>query len=104
LALLAAACYWVLLRRTPLGYEIRAAGLNPLAARAAGIRVPRIIVLAVCGGGAFSGLIAVNELFGAQHRLTADLTAVRVSPGSRSHSWDAAIPSGSCLPPRCSER
>jgi ABC-type uncharacterized transport system permease subunit len=75
LALLAAAFYWVLLRRTPLGYEIRAAGLNPLAARAAGIRVPRIIVLAVCGGGAFAGLIAVNELFGAQHRLTADLTA-----------------------------
>ena len=75
LALLAAAFYWVLLRRTPLGYEIRAAGLNPLAARAAGIRVSRIILLAVCGGGAFAGLIAINELFGAQHRLTADLTA-----------------------------
>jgi general nucleoside transport system permease protein len=75
LAVLAAVFYWVLLHRTPLGYEIRAAGLNPLAARAAGIRVPRIIVLAVCGGGAFAGLIAVNELFGAQHRLTADLTA-----------------------------
>ena len=51
LALLAAALYRVLLRRTPLGDEIRAAGLNPLTARAAGIRVPRIIVLAVCGGG-----------------------------------------------------
>ena len=75
LALLAAAFYWVVLRRTPLGYEIRAAGLNPLAARAAGIRVPRVILLAVCGGGAFAGLIAINELFGAQHRLTADLTA-----------------------------
>jgi simple sugar transport system permease protein len=75
LALLAATVYWVLLRRTPLGYEIRAVGFNPVAARAAGIRVPRVIVLAVCGGGAFAGLIAVNELFGAQHRLTADLTA-----------------------------
>ena len=75
LALLAAAFYWLLLHRTPLGYEIRAAGLNPLAAQAAGIRVPRTVVLAVCGGGAFAGLIAVNELFGAQHRLTADLTA-----------------------------
>jgi len=75
LALLAAAFYWILLHRTPLGYEIRAAGLNPAAAQAAGIRVPRTIVLAVCSGGAFAGLIAVNELFGAQHRLTADLTA-----------------------------
>ena len=43
--------------------------------RAAGIRVPWIILLAVCSGGAFAGLIAINELFGAQHRLTADLTA-----------------------------
>jgi len=75
LALLAAAFYWVLLHRTPLGYEIRAAGFNSLVARAAGIRVPRIILLAVCSGGAFAGLIAVNEVFGAQHRLTADLTA-----------------------------
>ena len=75
LALLAAAIYWILLRRTPLGYEIRAAGINPLAAQAADIRVPWIILLAVCSGGAFAGLIAINELFGAQHRLTADLTA-----------------------------
>jgi general nucleoside transport system permease protein len=29
----------------------------------------------VSGGGTFAGLIALNELFGAQHRLTADLTA-----------------------------
>ncbi len=75
LALGAAALYRLILRRTPLGYEIRAVGLNPAAARAAGIRAPRTIVLAVCGGGAFAGLIAVNELFGAQHRLTMDLTA-----------------------------
>jgi general nucleoside transport system permease protein len=61
LALLAAAGYWVLLHRTPLGYEIRAAGLNALAAQAAGIRVSRIILLAVCSGGAFAGLIAINE-------------------------------------------
>ena len=32
LALIAAAFYWVLLRRTPLGYEIRAVGLNARAA------------------------------------------------------------------------
>jgi ABC-type uncharacterized transport system permease subunit len=37
-----------MLCRTPLGYEIRAAGLNALAARAAGIRMPRIIQLGSC--------------------------------------------------------
>jgi general nucleoside transport system permease protein len=102
LALLTAAFYWVLLHRTRLGYEIRAAGLNPLAAQAAGIRVSRIIVLAVCSGGAFAGLIAVNELFGAQHRLTADLTAGAGFAGIAVACWDAATLSGSCLPPCCS--
>jgi ABC-type uncharacterized transport system permease subunit len=72
---LAAAIYGVLLRRTPLGYEIRAVGFNPPAARAAGIRVGSISMVAVCGGAAFAGLIAINELFGAQHRLTLDMTA-----------------------------
>jgi general nucleoside transport system permease protein len=75
LALAVAAFYWLVLRRTPLGYEIRAVGFNPVAAGAAGIRVPRTLIVAVCGGGACAGLIAVNELFGAQHRLTLDMTA-----------------------------
>ena len=75
LALAAAALYWLLLRRTPLGYEIRAVGFNPAASRAAGIRVPRTLIIAVCGGGGFAGLIAVNELFGAQHRLALDMTS-----------------------------
>jgi simple sugar transport system permease protein len=104
LALLAAAIYWVLLHRTPLGYEIRAVGLNALAAQAASIRVPRLILLAVCSGGAFAGLIAINELFGAQHRLTADLTAGRVLLGSRLPCLAAVIQLGSCLPPCCSAR
>jgi len=75
LALAAAALYRLVLRRTPLGYEIRAVGFNPAAANAAGIPVPRTLIVAVCGGAAFAGLIAVNELFGAQHRLTLDMTA-----------------------------
>lgn len=75
LALIAAVFYWLLLRRTPLGYEIRAVGFNPSAARAAGIRVPRTQLVAVCGGGAFAGLIALNELFGAQHRLNLDMSS-----------------------------
>jgi len=74
LALAAAGAYWVMLWRTPLGYEIRAVGLNPQAARAAGIPVGRATVVAICAGGGLAGLIALNELFGAQHRLTLDFT------------------------------
>lgn len=75
LALAAAALYWLLLRRTPLGYEIRAVGFNSAASHAAGIAVSRTLLIAVCGGGGFAGLIAVNELFGAQHRLALDMSS-----------------------------
>ena len=75
LALAAAFFYAVLLRRTPLGYEIRAAGFNPRAARTAGISLARTTILSVSLGGAFAGLIALNELFGAQHRLLLGFTA-----------------------------
>ncbi|HEV2300058.1 MAG TPA: ABC transporter permease, partial [Stellaceae bacterium] len=75
LALGAGLFYALLLRRTPLGYEIRACGLNPAAARTAGISLLRTTVLSVSFGGAFAGLLALNELFGAQHRLVLGFTA-----------------------------
>ncbi len=54
LALLVAVLVWWLLWKTTLGYEIRTAGANPDAARYAGIKVPRIIILTM----ALSGLLA----------------------------------------------
>src|SRR5260370_37065570 len=44
LALVMAVLVYILLRRTTLGFEIRAVGLNPSAARAVGISVERTIV------------------------------------------------------------
>jgi simple sugar transport system permease protein len=43
---------WVVQRQTTLGFEIQAAGLNPIAARLAGIPVAsrQILVMAVSGG------------------------------------------------------
>ena len=72
LALALAAAIWLLLWRTRWGFELRAAGANPDAARAAGISVARAIVLAMVLGGAVAGLVPVNELMGAQHRLLLD--------------------------------
>jgi simple sugar transport system permease protein len=61
--------FWVLLNRTVTGYEVRAVGFNPDAARAAGISVSRnyILVMAVCG--AFAGLAASLDLLGWQFRV-----------------------------------
>jgi simple sugar transport system permease protein len=55
-AILCAVLIWWLLWKTTLGYEIRTVGLNPFAARYAGIRVPRIIILTMVLSGILAGL------------------------------------------------
>jgi general nucleoside transport system permease protein len=69
LALIAAWAVWYFLWRTELGYEIRATGLNSEAAVYAGIKPQRIIMIAMAISGGLAGLVAVNEVLGAQHRL-----------------------------------
>ncbi len=69
LAIVAAVVIWYLLWRTKLGYEIRAVGANTDAAIYAGIKPDRIIVITMAISGALAGLMAVNEILGAQHRL-----------------------------------
>ncbi|MBN1284463.1 MAG: ABC transporter permease [Anaerolineae bacterium] len=55
--------YW-LLWRTPLGFEIRTVGLNPSAARYAGIKVERTIVLTMVISGALAGLGGAVQVLG----------------------------------------
>ena len=46
---------WWLLERTTLGFQLRAAGANPDAARTAGMNVPRLYLLAMMVAGAWPG-------------------------------------------------
>jgi simple sugar transport system permease protein len=64
LALAAAAGVAWLLWRTRFGYEVRAVGLSPGAAEAAGIDVARIRVVALCLSGALAGLVGTNFVLG----------------------------------------
>ncbi len=61
--------FWVLLNRTRLGYEVRAVGFNPEAARSAGISVSRnyVLVMAICG--LFAGLAGSLDVLGWQFRV-----------------------------------
>ena len=68
-ALLALVGTWLLIWRTRLGYEVRAIGNNPDAAHYAGIRVPRIVLLTMAISGALAGMMALNEVAGAQQRV-----------------------------------
>ncbi|SNB62885.1 nucleoside ABC transporter membrane protein [Arboricoccus pini] len=69
LALLCCILFWLLIWKTKLGYEIRVVGHNRDAAVYAGINVGRIVIIAMILSGALAGLMAVNEVLGAQHRV-----------------------------------
>ncbi len=75
LALIMAVLVYVLLWRTVLGYRIRAVGLNPDAARYAGIRVPVYQALALLLSGALAGLAGAVEVLGVSHRMMDGVSA-----------------------------
>ena len=66
---------YILLWRTTLGYRIRAVGQNPHAARYAGIKVPRYVVLALLFSGAFAGLAGAIQVYGVNFRMITDGSA-----------------------------
>jgi len=74
-SLAALVVYWITLTRTTLGYEVRAVGFNPEAARYGGISVSRNYFLAMAISGLFAGLAGTLDVLGWQFRLnTNDVT------------------------------
>lgn len=66
--------HWILFR-TKLGFEFRASGENPDAARYAGIRSSFIIVLAMAMAGALAGLAGANQVLGVLGRASPGFSA-----------------------------
>ena len=71
LALASAVVYYVILNRTTLGYEVRAVGFNPEAARYGGISVKRSIVASMAICGAFAGLAGAVQVLGVNYAIPA---------------------------------
>ena len=69
IALAMLAVYWFVINRTTLGFEVRAVGFNPEAARANGIGVARSTVLAMAIGGAFAGLAGAIDITGWEYQI-----------------------------------
>jgi len=65
---------YIFLWRTTIGYRIRAVGLNPSAARYAGIPVKSYMALAMTLSGAFAGLAGAVEVTGVHHRMIEGLS------------------------------
>ena len=76
-ALASLVVYSLTLNRTTLGYEVRAVGFNPDAARYGGISVARNYFLAMAIAGLFAGLAGALDVLGWQFRL--DITQVQGS-------------------------
>ncbi|TQL48693.1 nucleoside ABC transporter membrane protein [Homoserinimonas aerilata] len=55
---------WWLLNRSAMGFQFRAVGENPNAARVAGISVNRVYIYAMLFSGALAGLAGVNQVLG----------------------------------------
>lgn len=71
IALFLVAAYYFLMFRSPLGYKIRAVGLNPHAARYGGINVELNMVIAMVLSGGLAGIAGACEIAGVHHRLHA---------------------------------
>jgi simple sugar transport system permease protein len=82
--------YWLLFRTT-LGFEFRASGLNPFAARYAGMRSGLIIVAVMAIGGALAGLAGGIQVLGVLGRASpgfsggAGFNGIAVALLGRSH-------------------
>lgn len=75
IAVVLAVAVYLFLWRTTIGYDIRAVGLNPNAARYSGINVPYYEALSLTLAGGFAGLAGAIEVMGVQHRLMDGLTS-----------------------------
>ena len=59
--------YHVLINRSRFGYDIRASGMNPTAARVGGVSPKRMVLFAMIGGGLVAGLVGMPEILSDNH-------------------------------------
>lgn len=74
IAVLCAILVYLLVWKTPVGYQMRAVGLNPRASKCSGISVYRSIILSSLISGGLAGIAGVSEVAGLQHKLLEGLS------------------------------
>ncbi|MGB2929029.1 MAG: ABC transporter permease, partial [Desulfobacterales bacterium] len=91
IAVVLAVLVYILLWRTTLGYRIRAVGQNPSAAKYAGIKVNRYVVMSLLLSGAFSGLAGVAQVYGVNFRMITDGSPTGFTGGAGFNGIVAAL-------------
>ena len=67
IAILVGIAYHVIVNRSRFGFDLRASGMNPFAARAAGVPPKKMIMYAMLASGAIAGLIGMPEILSNNH-------------------------------------
>jgi simple sugar transport system permease protein len=67
--------YYVLIWRTRFGFDLRASGYNPDAAKVSGVDPRAMVMRVMLLSGAVAGLVGMPDLFGLYHRYTIDFVA-----------------------------
>ncbi|WP_420112381.1 ABC transporter permease [Pseudactinotalea sp.] len=73
LALVAAFGVWWLMERSVLGFQMRAVGVNPDAARTAGMSVGKVTIISMALAGMLCGLAGAMQVAGTEGKLTASV-------------------------------
>jgi general nucleoside transport system permease protein len=74
IAIVSAVICWVIMKKTVLGYEMRAVGNNKEAANFAGIPVNRVLIQTALLSGGLAALAGFSEVSGLKGNLTLDLS------------------------------
>ncbi|RBP68144.1 nucleoside ABC transporter membrane protein [Brevibacterium sanguinis] len=74
IAILATVFVWWLLERSTIGFEFKAVGANPHAARTAGISVSKVTILVMVIAGALAGLGGAAQVLGTEGKLTGGIS------------------------------
>ncbi|MHA1833876.1 MAG: ABC transporter permease, partial [Candidatus Baldrarchaeia archaeon] len=73
-AIVTAVLIYIILFRSTFGYRLRVAGLNPKAARVAGINVPSVVLTSAIISGMLSGLAGAVEVSGVHYFIRLGIT------------------------------
>ncbi len=74
IALVTAGVIWWILQKTTIGFEIRTVGLNPKAAKYAGMKVGRTVVMTMAIAGLLAGMAGAVETLGLNHKFAPEFS------------------------------